>query len=205
MRRLEFTKALSQKIYDQYIDNCAQQLKRLRPEDQDDCLMEINSYIHEFMQSRNGDDETESLDMILSRLGDPAVVLRETVAAKKVEEASRTFRPLAVIEAIFLNLRNGVVYVIAFVLALLLLSVPVLIGYKLLQPERVGLWIGGKSFVLGTIDSAESANAPVREILGHAFIPVVVFLGALVYSIIVLLLRSVRKKHPGVNAIFQKD
>lgn len=203
MKRLEFTAQGTKEIYDAYINRCILQLQRLRPEDREDCLMEINSYVYEYMQSHAETDEAGKLKKVLERLGDPSVTLREIVAAKKVEEASQTFRPRAVMEAIFMNLQHGFVYIITFILGLLLLSVPVLIAYKLILPDEAGLWVGGNTFVLGTVDAPESSNGPVREVLGNAFIPVVIILGAMVYAVIILLLRAVRKNHPGRKAISQ--
>jgi len=192
MKLIEFTNTNAKRIYSDYIDRSKRVLRILSENDREDCLMELNSYIYEYLQNHRAEDETTALLNILERLGAPEITLKEVAAARKIDQAVKTFNLRHLIEALLLNLRNGVVYVILFILTLLLLCFPVLIVMELLYPDRTGLFIGEDAFFFG----AQSGASDNREVLGHAFIPVVVLLGAASYFLIIFLLKLVKKNRP---------
>lgn len=192
MKLIEFNDTNARRIYTDYINRSKRVLHILSEHDREDCLMELNSYIYEYLQNHRAEDETTALLNILERLGAPEITLKEVVAARKIDQAVKTFNLRHLIEALLLNLRNGVVYVILFILTLLLLCFPVLVVMELLYPDRTGLFIGGGSFFFGaTADALDN-----REVLGHAFIPVVVLLGGASYFLIIFLLKLVKKNRP---------
>lgn len=192
MKLIEFNDTNARRIYTDYINRSKRVLHILSENDREDCLMELNSYIYEYLQNHQTKDETTALLNILERLGAPEITLKEVVAARKIDQAVKTFNIRHLIEALFLNLRNGVVYVFLFILTLLLLSFPLLIVMELLYPDRTGLFIGEGSFFFG----ATLSPSAHREVLGHAFIPVVVLLGAASYFLIIFLLKLVKKNRP---------
>ncbi|TAE28678.1 MAG: hypothetical protein EAZ91_14415 [Cytophagales bacterium] len=191
MKPLAFTNQAAQQLYNQYIDRCRKVVRLLPRAEQTECLMEVNSYIFEYVSSRSQADESASLVAILDRLGPPEVTLKEVVAAKKVDQAVRTFNPKHVALALLLNFRNGIAYVILAVLSLFLLCFPALIVLKLIYPADTGYFRSEHRNDFGFIGIR---GAGQTEVLGWWFIPLMLVLGALCYGLIVLLLRLVRRK-----------
>lgn len=190
MKLIEFKNTNAQRIYTDYINRSKRVIRILSNEDQEDCLMEINSYIYEYIQNHQNVDETSALLNILERLGSPEITLKEVVATKKIEQAVKTFNLKHLVEALFLNLRNGLVYIVLFVLTLLLVCFPILIVMEILYPAQTGLFMGEKTFFFGMTYPKSGVN----EVLGHAFIPVVVMLGVAFYFLIIFLLKLVKNK-----------
>lgn len=165
-------------------------------------MLEINSHIYEYLCNNSGIDQMEALLNVLDRLGAPEKTLREIVAAKKIGQATRTFHPKHLIQALTLNLTNGVIYIILSVLFLFEISFPILIVLKLIYPDRVGLFVHPKStFRFGYLNETGSGGigfgyfgaARGTDLLGAWFIPVSLFLAALIYIGIILLLKAVKK------------
>ncbi|RZM18047.1 MAG: hypothetical protein EOO88_41740 [Pedobacter sp.] len=189
MKRIDFKSTNAQRIYVDYIKRSERALSILSSADQEDSLMELNSYIYEYTQAHQTEDETTTLLNILERLGAPETTLKEVVAAKKIDQAVKTFNLKHLIEALFLNFRNGVVYVVLFVLTLMLICFPILIVMEVLYPADIGLFMGNNTFLFGTMEP----EAGVNEVLGNTFIPVVTLLGVVFYFLIVFLLKLVKK------------
>ncbi|TDE15188.1 HAAS signaling domain-containing protein [Dyadobacter psychrotolerans] len=186
MKSITLENKSAQRIYNDYIHRCKKAVKILPQNDQQDCLLEINSHIFEYLSAEKGDDQTEALLNVLARLGPPEEMLKELVATKKVEQAKRTFNPVHLLEAIFLNLSNGFIYIILFFLFVIEISLPVLIVLELIYPERIGFFTnkhGG--FYLG-YGPEESGS---REWLGNAVIPFMLVMIAVIYAFMILLLR----------------
>jgi uncharacterized membrane protein len=190
MKAITFKNATSQRVYNDYINRCKRVISILSATDQEDCLMEVNSYIHEYMQNHQQEDETTALLNILERLGNPEDTLKEVVAAKKIDQAVKTFNIKHLIQALLLNLRNGIVYIILFIMTILLVSFPISIVLKLLYPEKTGLFVGKGHFFIGMIDD----KLGVPEVLGNWFIPVITIIGLIFYFIIIFLLKIVKNK-----------
>jgi uncharacterized membrane protein len=190
MKAITFKHDTSQRIYNDYIGRCRRVISILSATDQEDCLMEVNSYIHEYIQNHQEDNETTALLNILDRLGSPETTLKEVVAAKKIDQAVKTFNLKHLVQALLLNLRNGIVYIILFLMTIFLISFPIAIVMELLYPKKTGLFVGKGHFFLGMID--EKLNVP--EVLGNWFIPVIILAGLIFYFIIIFLLRIVKNK-----------
>ena len=190
MKLIQFKTASAQRVYEDYLTRSEKMLHILSEEDRNDCLLELNSYIYEYLDAHQENDELKNVLNVTERLGPPEQTLKEIIAAKKVRQAVKTLNPKHVIIALGLNLRNGLIYIILSVLFLVGLCFPVLIVFKIIYPELVGLHIGGNSFYIGTT----SDQATTKEILGNLFIPVMILATASIYAVIILLLKIPKSK-----------
>ncbi|MFD2523176.1 DUF1700 domain-containing protein [Emticicia soli] len=190
MKPIEFKNQASQRVYNDYMNRCKRVIKILSDSDQQECLMEVNSYIYEYVNNHQHEEELTALLNIIERLGAPEVTLKEVVASKKINQAVRTFNLKHLIQALSLNLRNGIAYIILFIMTLTLLCFPVVIIMEILNPVKTGLWVGKGHFVFGQV----LPQAGVNEVLGNFFIPVVIVLGILLYLLIIFLLKLVKSK-----------
>ncbi|RRQ45225.1 HAAS domain-containing protein [Chryseobacterium sp. SC28] len=196
-KKIQFKNADSQKIYENYLKQIQSAIKKLNQEDQNDILMEMNSHIYESM-SKNEDenDELKNLINTLDKIGIPNDVLKPLVAEKKLNQATKTFNPIHIFEALILNFSYGIIYFIFFILYLFLFSFVVLIFAKLFYPNNVGFFYKkGEIFQYGGF--IENEKLQNYEILGNWFIPVTILLAILFYFLITLLLKlkkSMRKK-----------
>lgn len=190
MKTIEFNNNTSQRIYTDYIKRCRKVLAILPARDCEESLLEINSYIYEYMDNHRQADETESLMNILERLGPPEETLKEVIAAKKIDQAVKTFNIKHLVQALVLNAGNGVVYIVLSVLTLVLACFPVLIVLKLIYPADTGYFSSGGQHSFGFIRGEKGA-----ELLGNWFIPLMLAFCAALYCIIILLLKLVRKKN----------
>jgi hypothetical protein len=190
MKRIEFFGSEARRIYDDYIRRSARTLAILSEEDKEDCLMEINSHIYEYMQANTDGSEITRLLNALERLGEPEITLREVIAAKKIDQAVRTFNIKHLIQALFLNLRNGFIYVVLSVMTLLLLPFSSLIFLKILYPDDTGYFRGNGQNNFGYIVGHEGQT----EVLGWWFIPMMLGFCAVFYAMIILCLKFLRRK-----------
>jgi uncharacterized membrane protein len=149
MKLLTFKNNSAQRIYDDYISRCKKAIKSLSDSDKEECLLEINSHIYEHIQDNATQDELENLLNVLERLGLPEETLKEYVAAKKIDQAVKTFNPKHLIQALYLNIRNGIIYVFLSVLVLFFCCFLLLMIFKAIYPENVGLFIGNGTFMFG--------------------------------------------------------
>jgi len=149
--------------------------------------MEFNSHIYESMQHVDLTKEADNLLMVLDQLGNPEEVLKPLVADKKMAQATRTFNPIHIAQALILNISNGIAYLIFSILYLLLFSGILLVVAKIFIPE-VGLYYKkDKYLIFGTAD-----NIDTLEILGDWFFPVMLSAIIAFYFIITLVLKFKR-------------
>lgn len=120
MKLIEFENKNTREVYNDYIRRIERTTKSLSEKDREDVLMELNSYIYEYVQENRGKDEMANLLEIIKRIGAPEEVLPPVIADKKMEQATRTFNPKHVFKALVLNITNGFSFVIFSVLYLLL-------------------------------------------------------------------------------------
>jgi hypothetical protein len=189
MKPIAFATDTAGTIYTEYMRRCEKALVLLSPADREDVLMEINSHIYEHMQQKKGSSEAESLLAVLEGLGEPAGALKEIVAVRKIDQALKTFRLRHLLQALLLNLQNGVVYVILSLFTLVLACFPILIVLKILFPADTGYFVGNGRHDFGFIRGEKG-----EEVLGFWFIPLMVAACALLYFAIILVLKLVRKK-----------
>lgn len=190
MKLIEFKTNSAQRIYNDYILRCKKTIKTLSESDKEECLLEINSHIYEYIQDHADRDELENLLNVLERLGLPEETLKEYVAAKKIDQAVKTLNPKHLIQALYLNIRNGLIYIFLSILGLFFCCFLLLIVFKIIYPENVGLFTGQGTFMLGHTTSPEKMN----EVLGYWFIPAMILASALLYFIIVFILKILKKQ-----------
>ena len=190
MKLLQLENSSAQRIYDDYIVRCKKSLKILSEEDKEDCLLEINSYIYEYLTANkeNDKDAVANLLNILDRIGIPEETFKELIASKKISQAVKTFNPKVLMQALFLNIQNGFIYIILSILFLFLSAFPVLIVLKLIKPNDIGLFVGNHSFFFGFADSKNGT-----ELLGNGFIPVSIIATAVIYFLILFILKTKRQ------------
>lgn len=192
MKNIEFTDKSAQKIYDSYFRRIRRTISVLAKSDKEDVLMEFNSHIYEGLQNATENGEVEKLLKITQGLGDPEEVLRPLVAEKKLQQATRTFNPMHIFQAIFLNIKSGIVYSIFAILYICLFGFGILMVFKILHPEDTGLFLKDGEFIaLGRLSTTDEN---ITEVLGNWFIPVMFFSALVLYIIITLILKATRKK-----------
>lgn len=187
MKLIEFENKNTQQIYYDYIQRIKRLTKSLPEKDSEDVLMEINSYIYEYMQENKENDETTNLLEIIKRIGAPEEILPSVIADKKMQQATRTFNPKHVIKALSLNISNGFSYVIFSILYLLLSCFVFLAIAKVFFPANVGVFKGEGRFYLGLF--SDSTVEGTQELLGFWFIPVVLLLSVCFYFLITFLMK----------------
>jgi len=202
MKAISFDTRSAQRVYNDYIQRCRKATSILSEKDKEDVLLEINSHIYEFLSANGTKDQLETLLNVLDRLGPPEETLKEIVASKKIGQATHTFNPKHLAQALALNLTNGVIYIILFVLFLFEIAFPILIILKLIYPDQVGLFINNNgAFQYGYVSEAGSggisvgfhSHAKVTELLGSWFIPVSLLIAVLIYLGIIFLLKIIKK------------
>ncbi len=189
MKELEFKDGSAKRIYQSYIERCLRVLKPLNQAAQVDAIMDINSYIYEYMDHNKDLSEMTSLLNILDRVGPPEETLKEVVAMKKIDEAVSTYNVKHVFQALYYNARNGTLYFIFGLTVVLFLTFPFTIFMKIFYPEDVGLFIGNGSFFIGTSND----DPAIKEHLGNWFIPVILLISVVFYYLLIQLLKFIRK------------
>ena len=196
-KKIQFKNTDAQNIYENYLKQIKSAVKKLNKEDQDDILMELNSHIYESMSKTSDENiETSNLIKTLDKIGIPNEILKPLIAEKKLNQATKTFNPIHIFQALVMNFSYGTIYFIFFILYLFLFSFIILIFGKLFYPNNVGFYYKqGEIFQYGGF--VKNENLHNYEILGNWFIPVTIILGILSYLLITLLLKlkkSMRKK-----------
>jgi uncharacterized membrane protein len=191
MKTITFKSESAQKIYDNYIKSVKKNISILSEDDQLDLLMEINSHIYEAIQRERHEDEVKDILSITDNLGSPEEFLAPMIAEKKLAQASRTFKPRHVWQALKLNFSRGFLYAILSLLYLLLSVFGLLIVVKIVKPSNTGLFFQEDSFkAFGYVSDAVGMN----EILGYWFIPLAILSAIIFYFLITLLFRLRRKR-----------
>ena len=202
MKAISFDTQSAQRVYNDYIQRCRKATSILSAKDREDVLLEINSHIYEYLSANSTKDQMETLLNVLERLGAPEETLKEMVAFKKIGQATLTYNPKHLIQALALNLTNGVIYIIHFVLFLFEIAFPILIILKLIYPDQVGLFTRSNgTFLYGYLSKSGSGGISIgfsnpakgTEILGSWFIPVSLLIAVLIYIGIIFLLKVVKK------------
>ena len=123
---------------------------------------------------------------VLERLGDPAETLKPLVAGKKLKQATRTFNPKHVFQAISLNMKSSLLFGVFGLLYLFLFTFLLLIPAKLFFPEKTGLFYLNDQFQsFGFVSRASEFN----EVLGYWTLPLVLAIAGIIYLLITLLMR----------------
>ena len=190
MKKLEFTNRSASRIYNNYMSAIEKHLRVLSKEDAQDLIMEFNSHIYEGILSSDIEDEVEKLLNVIEKLGNPSEILAPIVADKKLHQATRTFNPKQVLQALRLKIRYSLTMGFIGVLYLLLFVFTLFIPLKIFAPDNTGLFYKQGSFGnFGFINNPED----YQELLGYWLIPAVLAIAILMYFGITMLLRLWRK------------
>lgn len=186
MKNIAFKSDSAQRIYNDYLHRVKSTTSILSTPDQTDLLLEINSHIYEALLAVPMANEVESLLTITEKLGRPEEFLVPMVAARKIVEAQRTFNPRHVLQALRLNISNGIFYAVMSFLYLFLSVFVMLILSKLFAPQGTGLFmLHGKFKAFGFVSNSNQ----MTEVLGLWFIPITLGAALLFYVTITLLFR----------------
>lgn len=200
-KKIQFRSTDAQKIYENYLKQIQSATKKLSKEDQTDILMELNSHIFESISKINSEEnEVKTLLELLDKIGIPSEILKPLIAERKLNQATKTFNPIHIFEALILNFSYGIIYFIFFILYLFLFSFVVLIFAKMFYPDNVGFYYKrGEIFQYGGF--LQDKNIQQYEILGIWFIPVTILLGVLFYFLISLLLKLKKSLRKNKNVV----
>ena len=192
MKRLIFTNSTAQKIYDDYFARVIRCVDILSAADQQDLLMELNSHVYEATHRGVPGNEVDVLVDALDKLGAPEVVLQPVVAYKKVQQAGRSFSPKHILQALYLNIANGVGFFVIGIVYLLILAFGSLAIIKLVSPRHTGLFLqNGHWFAFGYTSRLPDG---VTELLGNWFIIIVILIMGIFYFLNTLMFRLLKKK-----------
>jgi len=200
-KKIQFRSTDAQKIYENYLKQIQSATKKLSKEDQTDILMELNSHIFESISKINSEEnEVKTLLELLDKIGIPSEILKPLIAERKLNQATKTFNPIHIFQALILNFSYGIIYFIFFILYLFLFSFVVLIFAKMFYPDNVGFYYKrGEIFQYGGF--LQDKNIQQYEILGIWFIPVTILLGVLFYFLISLLLKLKKSLRKNKNVV----
>jgi hypothetical protein len=129
---------------------------------------------------------------VLNKLGMPEEVLQPLVADKKTRQATRTFNPRHILQALTLNFTNGAGYVALAAIYFLISTFGLLIFLKFIHPADTGLFVSNGRFIGFGFVLDRPANT--REVLGIMFVPLVILIMLITYFLTTLLFRVLRKK-----------
>jgi uncharacterized membrane protein len=191
MKRIIFTKPTSQKIYDDYFKRVSRCIGILSVDDQHEILMELNSHVYEATHTALPENEIDVLVDALEKLGAPEEVLQPAIAYKKAKQATRTFNPKHILQALYLNIFNGIGYFIIALVYLFIIAFGSLVVLKLIYPANTGFFVGAGHFFAGY---TTRLPAGVNELLGNWFIITVILLMILFYFLNTLLFRLLKRK-----------
>lgn len=191
MKQIEFKQDAARRVYADYVRRSKRSLNLLSEHDRNEVLMEINSHIFEYLKDHPDEDELNALLNVTDQLGAPEETLNEIVASRKIDQAIRTFNLKHLLQALILNVRNGILYVCLSFLTLITACFPVLVILKLIYPSRTGYFRGDSFSNFGFISDADTST----EVLGYWFIPIILILGTIFYFLIFLLLKLLRTKN----------
>jgi hypothetical protein len=192
MKRIIFTNPTAQKIYGDYFKRVSRCINILSEDDQREMLMEINSHVYEATHTALPENEIDVLMDTFEKLGAPEEVLQPLVAYKKIQQATRSFNPKHIIQALYLNIFNGIGYFILAMVYLLILALGSLIVIKLISPSHTGLFVKDDHFFV--FGYTTNLPAGVNELLGNWFIITVIVLMTLFYFLNTLLFRLLKGK-----------
>ena len=191
MKNIEFKLRTSQRVYTSYLQRVEKKIEILSKEDRNDLLMEINSHIYESLQQFTDERETDNLLTVLEKIGVPEEFLNPIIADKKLNEAIRSFNPKDILQALLLNIKNGIVFSVFSLFYLLLFAFVFLIGAKIIFPAKTGLFYLNEKFAtFGFVKNTDG----MTEVLGYWFIPLTIFFAILFYLLVTILLRFKKKR-----------
>ncbi len=192
MKRIVFSSPTAQKVYDDYFKRVKRCIRILSESDQREMMMEINSHIYEATHSAIPVNEVRELVDALENLGAPEEVLLPLVASRKVKQASYSFNPKHIFQALYLNISHGLGFLIVALGYLFALCFGSLALFKMISPAHTGLFLkNGQFFFFGFSGTLPGG---LTEVLGYWIIPIVLAVMAALYCLNTLLLRLLKRK-----------
>ncbi len=187
--KLKFENDSTQRVYNNYIKQIEAVIHTLPQEEQLDILMEMNSYIYEGMQKSNEQNELEYLLNIIDNFGDLKIVLKPIIAERKLDQATKTFNPIHVFKALYLNIQNGIFFIFISICYFGLGFLGIATLAKVFFPSQIGMYYKpGEYFVLAGIPE-EGVNEIEYELLGNWYIPVMMIGIVTFYFLITMVLK----------------
>lgn len=194
-KEIQFIDSQAQRIYRNYIQSIKNATKQLSTKDSLEILMEFNSHLYESIQIKNSKSEIDSLLNAIDKLGAPEEVLKPLVADKMIDMATNSYKPTDIFKALYLNIGNGISYLIFTILYSLVGIFTLVIFLEIFLGNGTGLFISDDIFFIGYTDDN---NILINEVLGNWFLPVMLLLNVALYFIITMALklkRSINIKH----------
>lgn len=185
--------ALQERI-EAYLDRLRLALGALPPEEIAEIVREIRGHIVERAESTDLLNEA-ALKGILSALGNPEDIASLYQSRAMVARARASTSPFLILMTTIrwagMSLAGFVACLfglIGYVLGIGFLVSPIL---KMLNPDRVGLWVGPQywNLSLGALSAAEQGRAHAHEVLGWWLVPFGLIAGPLILIVTTLLLR----------------
>lgn len=172
---------------DAYLSELRRCLGELPPEEVHDILQEIRGHILERTEA-SGELTEERLVEILKALGRPEDIAPLYQVDSVVAKARVSLSPRVVLRGIHrwsvVSAWGLVVFVLGIVGYATGFSLMLSALAKIVSPDRVGAWVGGGHFSIGTI-----SDPAARDVLGWWLVPIGLVLGALIVAGTMRLLR----------------
>jgi uncharacterized membrane protein len=191
---MDFSIHSSREIYASYLKRVHRVVSPLSKADREDIVMEINSHIHEHMAAQGKGDEVNDLLQALKDLGEPEEFLVAQVGQRKLDQATRSFNPIDILLALWMNIGSrfyhsvvysllGLFYLLTFVFAFFSL-------FKIVLPNQIGYFISPSgSWAIGYVHDTSG----MKDAWGYWFIPFSIGVTLVLYVVLTLLLKVVRK------------
>ena len=188
-KEIQFMDSNAQRVYRNYIQSIKNATKQLCAEDSLEILMEFNSHLYESIQIKNSKSEIDSLLNAIDELGVLEDVLKPLVADKMIDKATNSYKPTDIFKALYLNIGNGISYLIFTILYFLVGIFSLVILLEIFLGNGTGLFISDDIFFIGYTDDN---NILINEVLGNWFLPVMLLLNVVLYFIITVALKLKR-------------
>lgn len=174
-----------------YLKKVDKLIRSLSGKDQEDIRMEITAHLEESIQHQQGEDELKAVKAAIHKLGAPEDFIQPLVEERKMNKASRTFKPGHVLSAFLAGTGNTILNMIKYCTLSVLYS-PVLLFIllaiaKLVSPQKVGYYTNeaGKMVFFGYTTVTVSG----KEQLGYWIVPVFLGMALIIYLFVTGMLR----------------
>jgi len=169
-----------------YLTDLRAQLAPITLSDREEILREITAHI------RDSAEMGTPIETILAGLGTPAQLAAEYRDSQLIRAASRSLSPVLLLRATLRVAAKGVTGILVFFAAIFGYTTGValfLTGIiKAIFPASTGLWVA-QGHLLSAGTRPRMPHLPNHEILGWAYLPIALFLGA---GLIVLTTLAIR-------------
>jgi hypothetical protein len=153
-----------------YLSRLATALRRMRPAEKQDILLEIRAHVIDSASA--APDRDGAIDRVLRLLGAPEELAQRYDTERLLTRASRSFSPWFLLHTSWRWAKAGMKGTAAFFLALIgygaAFGLTVALLLKPIMPSRVGMWWGRGDLNIGMTDHP----GQMHELLGQWFVPV---------------------------------